>query len=111
MKRAVDTSSTSLPGGVAIPGALVSGTLGRLLATHQQHLVDPLGGDHSRRPVQGLLKMQAQRHERMVIPPHRPLAVMRQPPHAQIEQPRGTRCHAVDSAALEFQMMYCEYRR
>src|SRR5579859_6815158 len=105
MNSDAEASSTSGTGAVMARGLAPPFKLVRFPATYQQHLVDPVGGNHTRSELQRPLKSQPERHDGVVVPPQRPLPVVREPPHTEIEQPRGARRHAVDGAALEGQAM------
>src|SRR6202162_3481981 len=108
MNSAAATSNTSGSGLVADCGPTLPVKLVRFPATYQQHLVDSFGGDHTWGQMQYLLESQAQRHEGMVVPPQRTLAMVREPPHAEIEQSRGAWRHAEYGTALEHQMVLHE---
>src|ERR1700683_4810217 len=110
MNSAVEISSTSRPGGVSACTPAAAGTLARLPAADQQHLIHPFGRDHAGSESQRLLEVQTEWHEGMVIPPHRTLTVMRQPPHAEIEQPRRAWRHSVYGTFFERQMMLRQLR-
>src|ERR1700733_4138298 len=110
MNSAVEISSTSRPGGVSACTPAAAGTLARLPAADQQHLIDPFGRDHAGSESQRLLEVQTEWHEGMVIPPHGTLTVMPQPPHAEIEQPRGARRHSEPRTFFELQMMLRQLR-
>src|ERR1017187_10660650 len=111
MNSAAESSSTSRLDAVGTRGAARCGTLPRLSTAYEQNLVDPFGRDHSGGKLQCFLEAQAERHERVVVPPHGPLAVMREPPHPEIEQTRGARRHAEHGAALQRKMVLRQFCR
>lgn len=57
------------------------------LAANQQDLVDGGQIDQPFLQCQRLLETHAERHEEVVVPPHRALALVGQVPHAAIQQP------------------------
>src|ERR1700678_3426601 len=63
------------------------------LPAHEQYLINILCFYHSRHELQILLKSQSDRHKRPVVPPHGALTLIRQPPHTEVDQARGTRAH------------------
>src|ERR1700689_942309 len=62
-------------------------------AANEQDLVDLICCDQAGRQLQLLLEPQAERHHRPVVPPHGPLPVVYQPPHAEIDKARGAWLH------------------
>src|SRR5678815_3374459 len=83
----------------------------RFRPAQDQHLVHLLVRYESFDQCQGLLKADAERHEYIVVPPHRALALMDQVPQSKIEKAGGTRRHAVSGTALDAQAELREERR
>src|SRR5689334_4638574 len=54
------------------------------LAANQQQLIDILRVHDSFVQLELAAEAQPERHDHAVIPPHRPLALVREPPHRQI---------------------------
>src|SRR4030095_6158740 len=58
------------------------------LATQEQPLVDMLGVQKSGSEREPFLEAHAERHEDAVVPPHRPLPLMGEIPHAHLGETR-----------------------
>src|ERR1700733_4645757 len=79
-------------------------------AAHEQYFVRRLRLLQVGRQVKTVLEEHAERHEDGVVPPHRTVAMMREPPHPKLEQARGARLHAKYGAALGDEPMLGEPR-
>jgi hypothetical protein len=59
---------------------------GRASFADDQNLVNPVSLDHPRNDRELLVKMNTERHEYTVVPPHRLFAPVRERPNAELEQ-------------------------
>src|SRR5512133_3868038 len=84
---------------------LVIGWMPDVFSADQDNLIDAGDVDQPINELQFFLKKQPQRHQDLVVPPHRLVTAIPETPQTEIQQSGAGRLHAVCSACFKFQIM------